>query len=713
MTKVLRYVVLGALFAIPFLPLYVANGLFFPFITGKHFLFRILVEVAFVGWGILMLTDARYRPRFSWTLVLYGAFALWMLVADLLAVNSHKALWSNYERMDGWVTLAHVFALFLIAGAVLSAENLRRRWWLTFVGASAFVCAYGLLQVMGLLEIHQGGVRLDASMGNAAYLASYLLFSVFATVWLALRSGKSLRLALLVLSIVQVVLLFLTATRGAILALVLVFGLSVAVYTFMQKGRARVIGVGVVLLGLTLAGSLYLARDAQWVREEPTLSRLSSISLADASTRFALWGMAAKGVAERPVFGWGQEGFNYIFNENYVPSLYAQEPWFDRAHNVFIDWLVAGGIPAFLLFVALLGSAVRVYWKQENRIERLILTGAIVAYAVQASFVFDNLFSYVPLAMLLAMAHGISSKKIEKAESVKVVSPHTIQTIVAPVGAVIAIVLVWSVNVPSMLAGGDLIRALSPWPSAEVNLEAFESAVSRGSFATQEIREQWVNYSTTLSGSTNVPADLRMHITRRAVEELGKEVERAPRDARLRLEYSYAYRAFGDFARAQEEIKTAQALSPKKQSLMLEEGILAWQSGDFMGARDAFRRAYEVDPSFDDLALYVAAGEIRAGNPGAGLSLLEERFGTTTLSHGVLMLAYYDTKDYERLFASLRTKITETRGDITAYYQLASAYAETGRTEEARGVLREALAAHPELSAQIMQFVTSLGTPSP
>ena len=49
MTTAVRYVVLGALFLIPFIPLYVANSLFFPFITGKGFAFRILVEVAVVG----------------------------------------------------------------------------------------------------------------------------------------------------------------------------------------------------------------------------------------------------------------------------------------------------------------------------------------------------------------------------------------------------------------------------------------------------------------------------------------------------------------------------------------------------------------------------------------------------------------------------------------------------------------------------------------
>src|ERR1700743_1382500 len=115
---VARWAVYIPLFILPFLPLYVANDLFFPFITGKAFAFRILVEFALGAYVVLALVEPKYRPRFSWTFVLYGAFVTWMLIADLFGGNPAKALWSNFERMEGWVTLIHAFALFLITGAV-------------------------------------------------------------------------------------------------------------------------------------------------------------------------------------------------------------------------------------------------------------------------------------------------------------------------------------------------------------------------------------------------------------------------------------------------------------------------------------------------------------------------------------------------------------------------------------------------------------------
>ena len=66
--SIARFAVLAPLFIIPFLALYISSDLFFPFITGKNFAFRALVEIAFVGYVVLALADKRYRPQFSWVL---------------------------------------------------------------------------------------------------------------------------------------------------------------------------------------------------------------------------------------------------------------------------------------------------------------------------------------------------------------------------------------------------------------------------------------------------------------------------------------------------------------------------------------------------------------------------------------------------------------------------------------------------------------------
>jgi hypothetical protein len=66
MKDILKAVVLGGLFLVPLLTLYVENDYFFPFITGKNFWFRIIIDVTVAAWVFLALYDAKYRPRFQY-----------------------------------------------------------------------------------------------------------------------------------------------------------------------------------------------------------------------------------------------------------------------------------------------------------------------------------------------------------------------------------------------------------------------------------------------------------------------------------------------------------------------------------------------------------------------------------------------------------------------------------------------------------------------
>src|SRR5687767_14284643 len=106
--EVARWIALGALFLVPLTPLIVANSFFFPFITGKAFYFRIVIEIAVVAWVVLAVLDAEYRPRFSWIGAAVVGFVAWMFIANLFAIDVPKAFWSNFERMEGWVLLVHL-----------------------------------------------------------------------------------------------------------------------------------------------------------------------------------------------------------------------------------------------------------------------------------------------------------------------------------------------------------------------------------------------------------------------------------------------------------------------------------------------------------------------------------------------------------------------------------------------------------------------------
>src|SRR5438067_1555678 len=121
--SITRFAALAALFLIPIFPLIVANSYFFPFITGKAFYFRVLVEIAFASWVILAFLDARYRPRLNALSISVTVFAVVALIADLFGVNPIRSFWSNYERMEGWIAVVHLWMFYIVTTSLFGSSS--------------------------------------------------------------------------------------------------------------------------------------------------------------------------------------------------------------------------------------------------------------------------------------------------------------------------------------------------------------------------------------------------------------------------------------------------------------------------------------------------------------------------------------------------------------------------------------------------------------
>jgi len=700
--QIARWVALGALFLVPLAPLIVANNYFFPFITGKAFFFRIIIEIAVCAWTVLALLDKKYRPRFSWVGVAVLAFVVWMLVADIFAVNVSKAFWSNFERMEGWILLVHLLGFFAAMSTVLRAEKKWRVWFLTSLGVSLIVSAYALLQLGGALAIHQGSTRIDATFGNSAYLAIYFLFSAFIALWLAFSEKQVwLKWSLIGVAALEAVLIFFTETRGTILGFVGALALAALLAALTAGRRVRQGAALTLAIIVIVVGGFYAARNSSFVQGNHVLQRIASISLADGQTRFTIWHMAFEGTLERPVVGWGQEGFNYVFNKYYEPSLYQQEPWFDRAHNAFIDWLVAGGVPAFLLYLSLFGSALVLLWRSSelSRPERILLTAALVGYAVHNFFVFDNLYSYVYFFAILAFIDSQVGRPFKFMEHTPELAPADGTMYALPLALVAAGVLIWTINIPGMRASGELITALSPSADPSTNIAAFENLVAHPAFAAQEIREQLVSFAVTIAQSSAATDAEKQQAVSLSITEMQKQVAAHPADAREHLELSYAYRAAGDDADALKEIETAIALSPMKEEMWVEAGAVEWNEGDVAAAQKDFNAAYTLGPQFQDLATYAAAGDIAAGHQPTADKILIGAYGTTTVDSDILSIAYYRAKDWSRLIDLWNLRVGEFNATVETWFGLASAYYVAGDKADAISTINKAVALYPSAAS--------------
>jgi O-antigen ligase len=710
--QIARWTALVALFLVPLAPLIVINSFFFPFITGKAFYFRILIEIAFCAWAVLAIVDKQYRPRFSWIGAAVLAFVVWMFVADCFAVNVAKAFWSNFERMEGWVLLIHLLAFFIAAGAVLRVEKQWRNWFFASVAVSVIVVIHCFFQLLGWSPIHQGANRIDASFGNSAYLAIYLLFSATIACWLALTEKRAwLKWSLVVLAVIEALLIFNTETRGTILGLAGGIGIAALLAAITWSGRARRYAVGTIIAMLVLVGGFLLIKDTSFVRNNDILNRLASISLADGQVRFTLWHMAYEGFLERPIVGWGQEGYNYVFDKFYDPSLYSQEPWFDRAHNAFIDWLVAGGLPAFLLYISLFGTALTMLWRGSNlsRPERIALTAALVGYAIHNLFVFDNLYSYVYFFAILALIDSQVARPIAWFERMPEVSDGSGGVIALTVAGVCAIALIAFVNYPGMADASELITALTPQSGGPAqNLATFEDLASHPSFAGQEIREQIVSFAGTESTDTSISSSLQQQIADFAVQQMALQVQQHPGDARTLLELALAYQYAGDATDSLKAIQAAEVVSPNKEQIYIQEGATLWDMGNTAGAQAAFAKAYALGPEFPDLAAYAAAGDIIIGDKAAARALLLEADGTTTVDSDVLALAYYRTQDFPDLIALWELRTQEPGATADTDFGLAAAYYVAGEKQAAINEVNATIAQYPSYASEGAELITEI-----
>src|SRR5579872_536895 len=149
----LKWIVLLGLFAVPFIPFIITKSLLFPFITGKGFTFRIVIEIIFGLWVLLALSYAEYRPKWDWIAKSIVVFVAIVFLADLFSKYPYKSFWSNYERMEGFVTIIHLVMFYFVLSSVFKAKVWWRAFWNTELLAGVIVSIYGFLQLAGKIGV--------------------------------------------------------------------------------------------------------------------------------------------------------------------------------------------------------------------------------------------------------------------------------------------------------------------------------------------------------------------------------------------------------------------------------------------------------------------------------------------------------------------------------------------------------------------------------
>lgn len=711
--NILEYSVFIGLFAIIFIPFIVPSAFFFPFITGKGFTFRILVEILFGLFTILAFIDKEYRPKLSWITKSVIFFTVVTLIADLLGVNPYKSIWSNYERMEGFVLIAHLALYYIVASSFLKTLSRWTQYIHVTIGASVLMCFYSLLQLAGKININQGSERVDATFGNATYFAIYLVFHIFLSVYMLVDSNRAKwqRWTYGLVALLEIVMLYFTATRGAILGLIGGFVLTGLIIIFKEKENIFLRKVSYGILGAVAIVVLvfFSVRNTDYVKQNRVLSRFSTLSFSEIKTqgRYFVWPMAFKGVIERPIFGWGQENFNFVFNKNYDPRMYAQEQWFDRTHNVFLDWLIAGGIVGFLAYASMYIALFYYIWRKDSPLklsEKSVFTGMISAYIFHNIFVFDNLISYILFFSVLAYIHSISPHREDGSKGfyTKVFSNDTVAYIVIPTVSVITLGMVYFINVPAISANKTLIEALTfqGRQEYEKSLDSFNKAYSYNSFGDSEITEQAVQTAVQVYNSQNLPASIRQDFYSLAKTKIEEKVKEVPNDARYLMFAGSLFNRTGNYVDAIKYLNRALEESPKKPTILFELGTSYIGNGDLNKMFEIFKKAYELEPNSNEAKIIYAVGAIYTRNSSVLSELNKKIDRSVVISDDRILRAYLDIGDYTAVIAILNARVESDPNNVQHKLSLASVYASIGQKQQAINIIRAMIDKDPSFKEQ-------------
>ncbi len=675
--KLIRYAIYAGLWGVLIIPFYVAANMFFPFISGKNFAFRIIIEIVFALWAYLAYVEPKYRPKKSPILVAILAFALVMLVADIFAVNPAKAFWSNYERMDGFVTLLHMLMYFTVFGSMMKTEKI----WLSFfrwclaspfvvivyeyiyrflIGGNPAIAFVAPIQA----EIANHTARWSGPLGNPIYLAVFAMFLLFFTLILfykdvivaRVNGGSAKAMFNYWRSYVYAGLLFLfgfiiwkTQTRGVLLGLIgglIVASIGVAFFETKERFMKKT-AIGTLVVIAVLVGGFLALRQSSFVKQSAMLNRLAEISWNDVQgqgqARQYVWPMALKGIAEKPILGWGQDGFNYVFNKYYDPRMYAQEQWFDRAHDTPLDVAVAGGLLGLIAYLSIFVAALVVVWRRRTALgitDAALVVGLLAGYFFQNIFVFDNLTSYMFFYMVLAYLHSrdteyaVSEAEKNKNRQVVTANPEMANYVVAPIAVVLLIICLWILNIRPLSANLVLIQAIQGQQAGPTkNLEYFNDALSYNSFGSPEVREQLLSITPRIVTAQNADNQVKQDFVNLAFAEIQKQLASTPKDARYQLFAGSFFDSIGNYELAIPYLQQALVLSPKKQTMMMELARSLAYLGRYDDAVNIASTAYNLETDFTDAKDVYIATLILDGKQ----NVVRQLFGNATSQNGMIV----------------------------------------------------------------------------
>lgn len=404
--------------------------------SSKVLVFQVIIEIILIFYLCLLSIDKNYLPKKSALLLAVFLFFLVEIITSFLGINFHRSFFGNIWRADGIFLHLHLLVfLIVIAGVFKEKEE-----WLNLLKISVFASGISsiaaVLQKLQIIELFNVEVsRLSGTLVNPGLFGNYIALSIFLAFFLVIHEKrKSLKVLWYSILALNFWALIFSGIRGAwvgamagffiIFILQAVHFLPKSTHRFLNSSKKKfLVAFLVVVLVFTALffGAVYF-HEKNFLANR--LYDILSLNLDD--LRKSIWQVAWTAFEGKPLFGWGQNSFGFLWAKYSDGAGYANNGYslsVDKPHNKILEVLVSGGIAGllaylsifFILFYKILKykNGEKSFSDQKKQLTKSVIMGFLVCYIIEHFFLFDSISTYILFFIVIGLVNNTYSNVLE------------------------------------------------------------------------------------------------------------------------------------------------------------------------------------------------------------------------------------------------------------------------------------------------------------
>lgn len=493
--KTLRILLISTpfLFTLAYVPSFMFPGSF-----SKAIFLYLAVSMVLTVWLIHIYRSGVVIFKQNWINIAVLGYILILFVSAIAGGHFEYSFFGSITRMTGVATMLYISGWYFVAYSVLRAcdwKNVFRS--LLFSGLILAIISFLGINGFGLPAFNfldQGG----SLFTNNTFSGIYYLFAFFFGVILFFQEKSwkwriSYALAMFVIisnpdifnfqiwqnfgmlkDLFHNPLLALGTARASSITMGVGI-IVVAVMYVIHRTRRISINTKSILFGLIFLCMLLVSVGFVWSAVLQKGAGYEFLTSQNDFPRPVAWGQGIEAFKNRPLLGYGPNGFEYAFQDTLTSdiALLKGGKWFDKVHNGFLEPLVDTGIVGIFSVLAIFLAACWYsfkYYRRTSDFSVIVVILLLVLHMIQIQTSFNINTSFLMLFILLAYITSYEPSRISY-----VLSRPT-KTLLLSMGSGIILVFMvftaiiparYGYSIPRAMASGNFDKRMSLYKSLQ------------------------------------------------------------------------------------------------------------------------------------------------------------------------------------------------------------------------------------------------------